>query len=172
MCIRDSHEEIGQDSIGDGIEIVGLLPNDGVGGRNSIIIAASEYSPSLEMHCNKSTGQPWIRLRDHQGESKIEITSAGVAIGISEEETFSVTPNVEFSQMELYTGVSRLNFVLSDKWDDTSDEMVIKLNRNLPELGRIVSACEVYLDQSDVSSSYISTGLQKIYAKQDIVLYG
>jgi hypothetical protein len=151
-----NHEEIGQSNIGDGIEIVGLLPHDGIGGRNSVLIAASEYSPSLEMTCNKSTGQPWIRLRDHLGESKIEISETGVAIPINEEQTFSVTPNVEFSQMALYNGVSRMNFTLSDKWDNTSDEMVIKLNHTAPQLGRIVSA-EVYVDQSNVSSNYIDS---------------
>ena len=46
---------------------------------------------------------------------------------------------------------------LSDKWDDTSNKMVIILNRNVPQLGRIVSAYEVYLDQSDVSSNYIDS---------------
>ena len=152
-----NHDEIGYSNIGDGIEIIGLVPQDGVGSRNSVIIAASEYSPSLEMHCNKSTGQPWIRLRGHQGESKIEISETGVAISISEEANFSVTPNVEFSQMELYAGVSRLNFTLADKWDDTSNELVIKLNRYVPELGRIVSAYEVYLDESEVSSNYIDS---------------
>ena len=155
-CGRN-HEEIGQSSIGDGIELMGLVPDDGFGERNNVLITANEFAPSLEMICNKSLGAPWIRLRDHEKTTKVEISETGIAFALSEDKTLSITPNVPFSTTHLYTGPFRLNFTLSDKWDNTSHEMVIKLKRNDEEDVRLVTACEVYLDESQVESNHIGS---------------
>ena len=155
-CGRN-HEEIGHPSIGDGLEVRGLLPEDGFGERNNVLITANEYAPSLEMVCNKSAGSPWIRLRDHEKVSKLEISEEGVAHSLAEEKHLSITPNVQFSTTHLYTGVFRLNFTLSDKWDSTSSEMVIMLKRNDEEDVRFVTACEVFIDESQVQSNHIAS---------------
>ena len=150
-------EEIGQSSIGDGIELMGLAPDDGFGERNNVLITANEFAPSLEMVCNKSTGAPWVRLRDHEKTSKVEISELGLAYALGEDKNLSITPNVPFSTTHLYTGPFRLNFTLSDKWDNTSHEMIIKLKRNDEEDIRLVTACEVYLDESQVESNHIAS---------------
>ena len=153
--IGRNHEEIGHPSLGDGVEIMGL--DSGFGERNNVLLTANEFAPSLEMICNKSTGAPWIRLRDHEKTSKFEISEEGIALSLAEDKHLNITPNVAFSTTHLYTGAFRLNFTLTDKWDDTSSEMVIKLKRNDPEDIRLVTACEVYIDESQVHSNHIAS---------------
>ena len=157
--IGRNHEEIGQSSIGDGVEIMGLLSSDGIGHRNNVLITANENAPSIEMVCNKKTGAPWIRLRDHHKNSQIEISQQGLSQSLVEDLTFSVSPNVAFSTVNLHEGMFRLNFVLSDKWDSTSNEMVLKIQTGAVLDARIIASFEVFIDESNITSNYIESNI-------------
>ena len=153
-------EEAGS-SVGDGVEIRGLPMLDG-SIRNKLLLTANESAPTIEMTCNKSNTAPYLRCRDLNEISQIEISRDGFLQKMYHQHpTFDdVSQGASFGAV-LGDTILRYTIILDTDWTDSSQTITMNFQRSSAvddELNNFLT-CECCIDQSDVEAVYLDSAV-------------
>ena len=133
---------------GAGLEFKDLL-------NNELLMQVNMNTPTIELKVNKLAGVPFVRIRDNNEDSILEITDAGVIPKVHVVNTIYLTPGA-LLQTSMLGGYQSHVFELGSAWLENSGDTRIEFSESLgnieiPPPFHLIENIQVCLDDRSLS---------------------